>query len=77
MINRPGVLYGQCSEICGASHLLYLNILSLKNATVVLKAFLGLTNTAKAPGRYCEFGFWVNSFGQKNPNPNMQYFCTV
>lgn len=41
-VNRPGVFYGQCSEICGANH----SFIPIAIEVVDTKSFINWTNTA-------------------------------
>jgi cytochrome c oxidase subunit 2 len=41
-VNRPGVFYGQCSEICGANH----SFIPIALEVVDTKSFINWTNTA-------------------------------
>ena len=45
-VSRPGVFFGQCSEICGANH----RFIPIKLEVVPIKTFINWVNSNESPG---------------------------
>jgi len=57
-INRPGLYFGQCSEICGANH----SFIPIVLEGVRTQEFLQWTTTAQSPGGWKESNGLLNHF---------------